>query len=577
MKQKPLVIKLILIFILQLSVLIYFSIQQNNKFIAQTNNNSNINPTFGIECYRCSPNITDLQDAYFSTYGILHNGLNNINRSSFIGYNLQNYSIKSEDIPSYYEFFKNIVAKNNTIQELNLNAINRTGLSITKIDSIGIVRTNTLILKLININRTEDYRTINLNFTSNINKYIYGDWNGDGINTIGVVNRNAQNLQFILILSYDDQNIRIVFNFGNPDWIPIAGDWNGDKIDTIGLYDPLTSTFYLQNFNSAGNSDISFTFMTPNQNFIPIAGDWDGDGKSSVGLFDKENKIFYLKNENSTGNPDFIFKFGDKSNNYKVVTGNWYGLGFDSVGLWNMSTGEIKLKYLNDSSNYYTSFFLGDPSSIDLNSIIINGNWSNLNSNNIGIGNLNTLKNTNPNQIQFLTLSSILPRPINNRIIVNINSPVVNFIGNVVCDVNALIFVNGDINFYSYNFVNRNIHTNCNFIAKGKITINSPISNFELASPTPKYNQISALLLSDEGIDVNLETPQNIDQYNFLDARGIIIRGSLISKKDIKFLGRLDNEPNQNSLRPAFVVEYDPRFREFLRNVIGYKKYRILE
>ena len=24
----------------------------------------------------------------------------------------------------------------------------------------------------------------------------------------------------------------------SPDWIPIAGDWNGDGIDTIGLYDP---------------------------------------------------------------------------------------------------------------------------------------------------------------------------------------------------------------------------------------------------------------------------------------------------------------------------------------------------
>jgi hypothetical protein len=200
----------------------------------------------------------------------------------------------------------------------------------------------------------------------------------------------------------------------------------------------------------------------------------------------------------------------------------------------------------------------------------------NLNTNSIGSTDLNTMKSTKPDMLPFLNLSSVLPPPQNGNIIGQINSPL-NFTGNILCDVNALIFVNGDINFYVYNFVSRNINTTCNFISKGKITINSPISNVEPASALPKYNQISALLMSDGGIDINLETPQTVEQFSILDARGIIIRGALISKKDIKLFGRLDNEPNQNSLRPAFVVEYDPRFREFLRNVIGYKKYRILE
>ena len=77
------------------------------------------------------------------------------------------------------------------------------------------------------------------------------------------------------------------FQFGTAgqDYIPLAGDWDGDGIETIGLYDPVTGTFFLRNSNSSGPPDVTFTFgpISPG-NIQPIHGDWDGEFTTTVGV-----------------------------------------------------------------------------------------------------------------------------------------------------------------------------------------------------------------------------------------------------------------------------------------------------
>ncbi|MEZ6079785.1 MAG: hypothetical protein R3C56_30170 [Pirellulaceae bacterium] len=41
--------------------------------------------------------------------------------------------------------------------------------------------------------------------------------------------------------------------------IPIVGDWDGDGIDTIGVYDPNTQMFNLRNTNSGGRAARHFS------------------------------------------------------------------------------------------------------------------------------------------------------------------------------------------------------------------------------------------------------------------------------------------------------------------------------
>jgi len=53
---------------------------------------------------------------------------------------------------------------------------------------------------------------------------------------------------------------------------PVIGDWNNDGIDTIGVY--RDGTFYLRNSNTAGFADLIATLTEPGD--LPVAGNWDG-------------------------------------------------------------------------------------------------------------------------------------------------------------------------------------------------------------------------------------------------------------------------------------------------------------
>jgi hypothetical protein len=65
-------------------------------------------------------------------------------------------------------------------------------------------------------------------------------------------------------------DIRI--NYGLPGDRPVTGDWNADGIDTIGVY--RNGQFLLRNSNTIGIADISFNLG--NSGDMPIAGNWDG-------------------------------------------------------------------------------------------------------------------------------------------------------------------------------------------------------------------------------------------------------------------------------------------------------------
>ena len=62
------------------------------------------------------------------------------------------------------------------------------------------------------------------------------------------------------------------FVYGNPGDKPVAGDWNADGIDTIGIY--RVDRFFLTNSNTTGFADI--VFVLGNDGDFPIAGNWNG-------------------------------------------------------------------------------------------------------------------------------------------------------------------------------------------------------------------------------------------------------------------------------------------------------------
>lgn len=200
---------------------------------------------------------------------------------------------------------------------------------------------------------------------------ISGDWNGDGIDTVGLYSPNAT--EFRLINENDDDDVvEVIFKFGVPGWLPIAGDWNGDGVDSVGLYDPVTSEFHLRASNAAGSAPVtSFNFGMPG--WKPVVGDWDGNGTETVGLYNPATASFFLRNSHDTGVADMpAFNYGLP--NWIPLAGDWNSDGIDTIGVHNALTATYFLRNANNSGVAdIPAFNYGIP-----NWIPLAGKWSNV-------------------------------------------------------------------------------------------------------------------------------------------------------------------------------------------------------
>jgi hypothetical protein len=170
---------------------------------------------------------------------------------------------------------------------------------------------------------------------------VSGDWNGDGLTSVGVVDPSSETWYLRNENSAGAPDAG-VFQFGLPGWIPLTGDWNGSGETGIGVYDPSTATFYLKNTAGPGAADFVFQFGMPG--WLPVTGDWDGNGTTTVGVVNPSTTSFYvwyLRNENSSGPADAgVFQFGgtggvDVTGQWKPVTGDWNASGHTEVGIVN--------------------------------------------------------------------------------------------------------------------------------------------------------------------------------------------------------------------------------------------------
>lgn len=116
------------------------------------------------------------------------------------------------------------------------------------------------------------------------------------------------------------------FNFGQPGDRPIVGDWDGDGVTTVGVY--RAGTFYLTNTPFGETTEIVLPLYTPpaddptGSRSVPLAGDWDGDGKDSPGLR-YDGAVFALWNRLEVTIPDQVVPFGFPTD--YPIAGDWNG------------------------------------------------------------------------------------------------------------------------------------------------------------------------------------------------------------------------------------------------------------
>jgi lysyl endopeptidase len=175
---------------------------------------------------------------------------------------------------------------------------------------------------------------------------VMGDWNGDGHDTVGVVRqtpgpggstvftwflRNSNSGGSATVTPFVFGTVRFVAvdQLGT---IPVAGDWNGDGIDTPGvmLYSASptgTIQWQLRNSNTAGPANITASYG--NGRDVPVVGDWDGNRTDTLGLF-RSNRTWLLRNSNTSGNAQITFAYGSATIPELAVPGDWDRNGTDT-------------------------------------------------------------------------------------------------------------------------------------------------------------------------------------------------------------------------------------------------------
>ncbi|MFF9840332.1 LamG-like jellyroll fold domain-containing protein [Streptomyces sp. NPDC013740] len=172
--------------------------------------------------------------------------------------------------------------------------------------------------------------TANIPFDAKGRKILVGDWNADGIDTLGTYDATSRTFELWNDNSFTNPT-RITYGITGD--IPVVGDWNGDGRDTVGVWRPSNHYFYLNNETSNNVTDISFVYGAGGM--TPIVGDWNGDGVDTIGMYYPTNITFYIRNYNSAGGNSYEMRYGSPGD--QPVIGDWNGDKTDSIGVWRES------------------------------------------------------------------------------------------------------------------------------------------------------------------------------------------------------------------------------------------------
>ena len=189
---------------------------------------------------------------------------------------------------------------------------------------------------------------------------LMGDWDGDGVQTVGVW-RPSDSAFYLGLANVAGGGTVTRIAFGNSTDQPLAGKFGTDKTrDTVGVFRASTGTFYLASANVAGGGNVQVVkFASPGDS--PIAGDWDGDGTTTVGIFRPSNGTFYLAGSNTTGGGS-VSTVSFASPGDTPLAGDWNGDGITDVGVYRAPQGRF---YLAGSRNVggapVTTFLFGNP------------------------------------------------------------------------------------------------------------------------------------------------------------------------------------------------------------------------
>jgi len=191
------------------------------------------------------------------------------------------------------------------------------------VDTPGLYRQSDGFVYLRNSN-TQGVADIRFFFGNPGDLPLAGDFNNDGCDTVSIYRPSESRIYVINALGSNDGGLgaaEFSYIFGNPGDKPFVGDFNGDGIDTIGLHRESTGFVYFRQSHTQGIADSQFFFGNPGDRLV--AGDWGIiDGIDTPAIFRPSNTTFYFRHSNTQGNADSQFGWGATS---WLPVGGFYG------------------------------------------------------------------------------------------------------------------------------------------------------------------------------------------------------------------------------------------------------------
>jgi hypothetical protein len=212
------------------------------------------------------------------------------------------------------------------------------------VDTPGLYRQSDGFVYLRNAN-TQGVANIRFFFGNPGDIPLAGDFDGDGCDTVSIYRPSEARIYVINQLGANDGGLGAAdFNyiFGNPGDKPFVGDFNGDGVDTIGLHRESTGFVYFRNSHTQGVANNSFFFGDPGDRLV--AGDWGIiDGIDTPGIYRPSNTTFYFRHTNTQGNANGQFGWGSPewlpvAGSYGALPGTGPGSGcpvFPADNIWN--------------------------------------------------------------------------------------------------------------------------------------------------------------------------------------------------------------------------------------------------
>ena len=148
-----------------------------------------------------------------------------------------------------------------------------------------------------------------------------------------IVDSASENARIMKLTSFGRQRADLVdhvFGTGTPEDVPVAGDWNGNGIRSIGVFHAGLWHLDVNGDGEFGQADAVFTFGQTGD--LPVVGDFNGDGIEEIAVYRAGVWFVDTNGNREMDATDMNFEMGDAGD--LPVVGDWDGDGLDEPGLY---------------------------------------------------------------------------------------------------------------------------------------------------------------------------------------------------------------------------------------------------